>query len=196
MNRKVIMGCFLVGMILSGHTQEKGFPLRILVGNQATAVPYTSFWSNPIHPSFQIGTEFGYKNHRPNYLYQTVNTGYIYHGNLFQGAYLNTELGYDHLLGFGLNLKALLGIGYLHTFAVNEEYQFKNGRYFSRKDVGNSRVMPSLSLGMGFRTNSDNYTSPEVMLLYQSWLEFPYSPGFSSLMSHTNLSLGLKFFIN
>jgi hypothetical protein len=31
-------------------------------------------------------------------------------------------------------------------------------------------------------------------VLYQSWLEYPYSPGFIPLMSHTSLQVGTKFY--
>jgi hypothetical protein len=108
---------------------------------------------------------------------------------------LNTELGYDYRMGFGLSLKALLGVGYLHTFSTEEEYQFEDGQYSGGKDVGNPRLMPSLTVGLGFRTNPKNPNSPEIMLLYRSWVEFPYSPGFIPVMSHTDLSIGLKFYI-
>lgn len=195
MNRK-IMGCLLLITVTFGYTQRQGFPVRVLVGNEATALPYSSFWSNPVHPSFQLGTEIRYNNHQFHYWYQTINAGFIYHENLYQGAYLNTELGYDYRLGFGLNLKGLVGVGYLHTFAANEEYQFEDGEYLNGKDSGNSRVMPSLSMGLGYRINRRESNPLELMLLYQSRLEFPYSPGFISLMPHTNLSMGVKFYIN
>lgn len=196
MKFKTIIGCLVFITAITSYGQDKGFPIRVLVGNEATAIPYSSFWSRPMHPTVQLGTEFRYNGNVYHYLYQTVNLGYMYHKELFQGAYLNTELGYDYRFGFGLSLKALFGVGYLHTFAVNEEYQFKDGQYTSGRDVGNSRVIPSLSAGLGFRTNKNKPNSPEIMLLYRSWVEFPYSPGFISLMSHIDLSLGIKFYIN
>ena len=196
MKFKIIIGWLALGMTLISHGQEKGFPIRLLVGNEATAVPYTSIWSRPVHPTFQLGTEFRYNSNPKHYLYQTINLGYMYHKNLFQGGYLNTELGYDYRLGLGLNLKALFGVGYLHTLTTNEEYQFEEGQYNKESDLGNSRIMPSLSVGLGFRTNMKKLNSPELILIYRSWVEFPYSPGFISLMSHTDLSIGMKIYIN
>lgn len=196
MKFKAIMGCLLLGMTFTTFGQEKGFPIRILSGSEATAIPFNKFWTRPFHPIVQLGTEFRYNTHNHHYLYQTVNVGYMYHEHLYQGAYLNSELGYDYRMVFGLSLKALFGVGYLHTFSTEEEYQFEDGQYSIGKDFGNSRVMPSLSIGLGFRTNSKNANSPEIMLLYRSWVEFPYSPGFISLMSHTDLSIGIKFYIH
>ncbi len=196
MKFKTIICCITLGIALSTYAQEKGFPIRILSGIEATAIPFNKFWSRPIHPTFQLGTEFRYNSNAHHYLYQTVNLGYIYHEHLFQGAYLNSELGYDYRLGIGLSIKALLGVGYLHTFSTEEEYRLEDGQYISRKDAGNARVMTSLSLGLGFRTSRKNHSSPEIMLLYKSWVEYPYSLGFISLMSHTDLSVGIKFYIN
>lgn len=196
MKFKTIMGCLALGTALTTFGQEKGFPIRILSGNEATAIPFNKFLSQPIHPKFQLGTEFRYNTNTHHYLYQTVNVGYMYHEHLFQGAYLNSELGYDYRLGFGLNLKALLGMGYLHTISTEEEYKYEDGQYSSKKDIGNARIMPSLSIGLGFRTNSKNINSPEIMLLYTSWIEYPYSPGFITIMSHSDLSIGIKFYVN
>jgi hypothetical protein len=33
-------------------------------------------------------------------------------------------------------------------------------------------------------------------MLYQSWVECPYSPGFIPLMTNIDLMIGMKFFIN
>jgi len=38
--------------------------------------------------------------------------------------------------------------------------------------------------------------SPKIFMRYQSWAEYPYSPDFIPVMTHINLHLGAKFFIN
>jgi hypothetical protein len=174
---RLVIG-FLIFMPANAQT-----PLRISVFNEATAMPFTRFVSVPVHPGLQIGTEFNYKNKKHHHLYQTLKAGYI-----------NTEFGYDYKFGFGLNLKTALGVGYMHTFTTQQEYRLINGHYEQKPDKGNSRVMPSFSLGLGFRLKKGN-TSPELFTNYQTWLEYPYSPGFIPLMAHTNLHVGFKFFI-
>jgi hypothetical protein len=175
--------------------QGRAIPFRFSVGNEATAIPYTKFISLPVHPSFQAGTEFQYKNSSHHYLYQTVNIGYIFHNHLYQGIYVSSEIGYDYKFAFGLNFKALFGLGYLHTFTTQQEYRFKNGEFVKGADRGNARLMPSLSIGAGYRFDKDADNSPEIFLLYQSWIEYPYSPGFIPVMTHICLQLGVKFFI-
>lgn len=118
----------------------------------------------------------------------------MFHQKLFQGIYGNVELGLDFKTGFGLNVKSKLGLGYLRTFSTRQEYQFEDGHYSSKRDRGNSRIMPSITLGLGYNIRHKDPYSPEIFVLYQTWLEYPYSPGFIPLMSHTNLMLGTKFY--
>lgn len=172
---------------------QKYFPLTIALGNEATAIPYTNIFTTPLHPTLQVGTEFLYKKDIHYRFYQTANLGYIFHNYLYQGYYLNSEVGYDYLFSFGLVLKGLFGLGFLHTFATQEEYQFKDGEYVSGPDWGNVRLMPVLSIGMGYQIAKDKPHSPEIFMLYKSWIEYPYSPGFIPVMTHIILEVGVKF---
>ena len=176
------------------HYARAQTPVVVSVFNESTTVPFTTFLNEPIHPGIQVGTEFDWKENKHLRLYPILNIGYMFHNNLFQGLYANAELGVDFRTGFGLNLKSRIGLGYLHTFTTQQEYQFENGRYISKRDKGNPRVMPSLTLGLGYELGNSDAKSPEIFLLYQSWIEYPYSPGFIPLMSHTNLHLGTKFY--
>lgn len=179
---------------LTSYAQDSTLPFRIMVGNEATAIPFTQVFTTPVHPAIQIGTEFDWRESDHFRLYPAVNIGYMFHKRLFQGIYLNGELGLDFKTNFGLNLKSALGLGYLRTFTTQQEFQFEDGRYKSDSDRGNSRIMPSLTVGLGYRLEPSDYQSTELFILYQSWLEYPYSPGFIPLMSHTNLQIGSKFY--
>jgi hypothetical protein len=55
--------------------------------------------------------------------------------------------------------------------------------------------MTMLSVGVGYLLKKNNPTSPEIFLLYKSWIEYPYSPGFIPMMSHINLEIGCKFYL-
>jgi hypothetical protein len=196
MKRKNLKQCllillFLPGFSISGYTQQ---PVTLSVFNESTAIPYATFFNTPVHPGVQIGTEFGWKEGKHFRLYPSVNIGYMFHQKLFQGLYANAEIGLDFKTAFGLNLKSKIGLGYLHTFTTQQEYQFGNGKYSNGPDGGNPRIMPSFTLGLGYDLQPKSSSSPEIFVLYQSWLEFPYSPGFIPLMSHTNFHIGTKFY--
>lgn len=185
---------FILSLILIPGIVRGQQPLTVSVFNEATTIPFTTFINSPIHPALQVGTEFEWKRTKHFRFYPVVNIGYMFHQNLFQGCYANAELGIDFKASFGLNLKSKLGLGYLRTFTTRQEYQYKNGVYRSEIDRGNSRLMPSLTLGLGYDLHRNDPSSPEVFMLYQSWLEYPYSPGFIPLMSHTSFHLGGKFY--
>lgn len=184
----------ITAMVLLSNSIKGQQSITVSVFNEATAIPFTTLLNKPIHPGFQIGTELEWKEGNHFRLYPAINLGYMYHQKLFQGIYANLEIGFDYKTSFGLNLKSKLGAGYLHTFATQQEFQLNDGHYTSRRDKGNSRFMPSLSLGIGYDVRRNDPYSPEIFMLYQAWIEYPYSPGFIPLMSHTNVHFGAKFF--
>jgi hypothetical protein len=193
MLQRILTVGLLIPIMLFGQT--KSIPINISVFNEATAVPFTRFFSTPVHPGIQVGTEFNYKVKNHGRLFQTANLSYFYHNYLNQGIGITTELGYEYRFTFGLAFEGLLGIGYLHTFATTEEFVLKNGQYEKEPDIGNSRLYPTLSLDVGYYFRPSDKTSPKIFLRYQSWAEYPYSPGFIPLMTHINLHLGVKFFL-
>ena len=189
----LIMLLNIIPAILLG--QIKAFPITLSLYNESTALPFTRFFTTPIHPGIQVGTEFNYKVKNHSRLFQTVNATYFYHQHLTQGIGLNTELGYEYRFNLGLSFSSLFGVGYLHSFVVSDEYILKNGEYIKKKDRGNARFCPSLSLELGYYFKTKNNTHPKLFARYQSWVEYPYSPGFIPIMTHINFHVGTKFFI-
>jgi hypothetical protein len=192
MIKYILIIAMLIPLMLFGLT--KPVPINISVFNEATAVPFTRFFTTPVHPGIQVGTEFNYKIKEHGRLFQTANLSYFYHNYLNQGIGITTELGYEYRFTFGLAFEGLLGVGYLHTFATTEEFVFNDGQYEKKTDIGNSRLYPTLSLDIGYYFRP-GITSPKIFLRYQAWAEYPYSPGFIPLMTHINLHIGIKFFI-
>ena len=182
--KKYLMLIGIHSCLLGAISAQRSVPVKFSIFSESTSIPFTDFLNTPIHPGFQIGTEFAWKESKLFRLYPAVNLGYMFHRKLFQGIFLNVELGVDLKLGPALTLKGNLGAGYLHTFATRQEYQLKDGQYISEADRGNARFIPSIAVGMGYKLNPRIPSSPELFFLYQSWLEFPYSPGFIPVMSH------------
>lgn len=193
MKRFLAISIFNIPTILFG--QEKSIPINLSLYNEATAIPFTRFFTTPIHPGIQLGTEFNYKMKEHSRLFQTANICYFYHNYLAQGIGLNTELGYEYRLNSGLALAGLLGVGYMHTFATTEEFSFSNGQYEKETDKGNARLYPSLSIDIGYYLKKKEKNSPKIFIRYQSWVEYPYSPDFIPIMTHINLHIGAKIFI-
>lgn len=194
MNRLLIILILFVPKVLLG--QGKTIPINISIFNESTAIPFTKLITTPIHPGIQLGTEFNYKVKEHYRFFQTANISYFYHNYLAQGIGLNTELGYEYRLKFGLSISGLLGVGYKHTFGTAEEFTFVNGQYIRKTDKGNARIYPSISLDVGYYIKKQEKFSPKIFIRYQSWAEYPYSPDFIPIMTHINFHIGAKFFIN
>ncbi|HRG23056.1 MAG TPA: hypothetical protein PLL23_01640 [Chitinophagaceae bacterium] len=184
---------FLVASFISS-AQKRSKPFIFSIFNEATAIPFNKVVTTPFHPGLEAGSGFSYTERKHKHLFQTFILGYVYHQNLYHGFYFKTQLNYDVKLNFGLNLKAVTGIGYLHTFSTQREYVFEDGGFESGYDKGNSRFMFSLGTGLGYRIRKRDPYSPELFVMYQGWVEYPFSPGFIPLMTHTNLQLGAKVF--
>lgn len=193
MKSKILTIIALLPLLTCG--QNKVIPLNISLFNEATAIPFTKFVTMPFHPGIQIGTEFNYKVKEHSRLFQTANISYFYHNHLNQGIGINSEIGYEYRINFGLAFSGLLGIGYMHTFATTEEFTFSDGQYEKKPDKGNPRFFPSLSLDIGYYIFKEKQNSPKIFIRYQSWAEYPYSPGFIPVMTHINLHAGIKIFI-
>jgi hypothetical protein len=195
-----IMHRFLFTIVLLLFTfnsvaQTEKIPINLSIFNESTSIPFTRFFTTPIHPGIQVGTELNYHATDRNRLFQTLNLSYFYHGHLNQGIALHTELGYERRLPNGLSFSGLLGVGYMRTYAVSEEFVFENDQYIQKADTGNSRFFPSLSVDTGYYLKKQEKDSPRIFIRYQAWAEYPYSPDFIPIMSHVNLHVGVKFFI-
>lgn len=186
--------CLLIFFSVDKVLAQRAF--EIAVFNESTSVPFSGVALRPLHPGVQIGTDIPWHESKNHKTYISLNLRYIFHKNLFRALSINLELGYDFKANFGMNLKTSVGVGYMHSFNVNKEYLFKNGRYTENKDRGNSRFVPSFSYGLGYRFKPDTFHSNEIFAKQQYWLEMPYSPGFIPLMSHANTMLGGKFFVD
>lgn len=169
-------------------------PITITVQSEATAIPFSKFFSRPVHPGIQFGSEANYSRHNTSRFYQTISLGYIFHRHLFKGLYIHTALGYDYGFPSGINLKAQIGMGYMHSFKTDKEYKFHQGEYKVARDKGNSRFIFSVAPGLGYRFQKNNTYSPEIFTMYKGWLEYPFSPGFIPVMTHISQELGASFY--
>ncbi len=193
MNRFVTLIFFITPLITFG--QNKEIPINVSFFNESTAIPFTRFFTTPVHPGIQLGSEFDYRKKDHSRLFQTANISYFYHNYLAQGIALNTELAYEYQWKPGIAITGLLGIGYMHTFATTEEFTFSDGRYEKKADKGNARLFPSFSIDIGYYIKKSERNSPKIFIRYQSWAEYPYSPDFIPVMTHISLHAGVKFYL-
>jgi len=169
-------------------------PVSIALLNESTAIPFTRLITTPVHPGIQVGTEADLNQYAHSRVFIALHIGYFYHKSFAQAIYVKPSLGfeYNHASGFGIS--GSLGLGYLHTFTTQDEYKLIEGEYTRRADAGNARMMPSLALSLNYRLKPGEVTSPKIFFTYESWVEYPFSPGFIPVMTHLTTQLGVQFF--
>lgn len=75
---------------------------------------------------------------------------------------------------------------------TQEVYEFGDGNYTSICNSLMSKFQATLSLGAGYRIFPENDGSPEVFLLYQAGVIYPFSADFIPVMAQANVHLGVK----
>lgn len=185
---------FSILLVFSFYFGVAQHPLIVSVFNEATAIPFTTLLTTPVHPGLQLGTEFNYRQTERRRTFQTAQASYFYHKHLVHGISLTSEIAHEIRFRNGLALQGMFGLGYTHTFATQPEFIHTPDGYKRRTDRGNARFSPSISLQAGYYFNS-TASSPKLFLQYQAWIEYPYSPGFIPVMTHINLHIGYRFFI-
>lgn len=191
--KSILKLTILCNITYSVEAQNLKYPVIISLFNEATAIPFTKFITIPIHPGLRVGTEFKLKDGKLIKLYQTTNLGYYYHQHLAQSIFIGTETAIEVKLK-GWKSAVKIGVAYLHVFRTAQSYKLINEEYVPAPDWGNPRIMPSLSIQTGYFFNSKPLPL-EIFIEYQSWMEYPYSPGFIPLMTHINLHVGCKFYL-
>ncbi|VXA94863.1 conserved exported hypothetical protein [Flavobacterium sp. 9AF] len=186
---------FCTFSVLHGQDKKNSFPITLSIFNESTVMPFTSFFTLPIHSGFQFSTELNYNKILRNRLFQTFGTSYYYHQYLNQSVTVFTELGYEFRTNLGIETSFLLGIGYMRSFRTSTEYEFDNGSYKKSRNLGVGRFVPSFSLETGYYIFPKNAISSKVFLKYQTWIEYPFSPNFIEIMPHQNVHIGVKFYI-
>jgi len=193
MIRPLLLYCIFVLCSLPVFSQ-RSTPVSIALINESTAIPYTRFITTPIHPGIQVGTASVLKQYTHTCVFVSLHIGYYYHKSFSQGIYLKPSLGFEYNHSSGIGIAGSLGLGYLHTFTTQEEYKLVDGAYVKRTDAGNARIMPSLALSLNYRLKPGEPASPNVFFTYESWIEYPFSPGFIPAMTHLTTQLGIQFY--
>ncbi|WP_128546770.1 hypothetical protein [Larkinella soli] len=173
--------------------QKPGPALSLAVFNQGVAVPYTRLFTKPLHPGVQIDLEWTYGRGRHSRVLQSAGIGYYFHRHLAHGLYAGTALGYEYRTGSGLSASARLGLGYLRTLSAETTYTLVDGTYRPGRNAGTGHLMPSVSVDAGWYLRPKDPASARLFLRYQSWIEYPFAPGFIPFLSHVNLMAGLTF---
>jgi hypothetical protein len=194
MNRSYFLILLVVpGLATAQETSD--YPITVAVFNQGVSYPYSQVITRPIHPGVMVETSHFFRSGTHSWGWNAT-VGYYFHRHFAHGFFLQGNLLYRYQTSNGIYGQFLLGTGYLHVFRAADEYKFRNGRYIKNTDLGNGRITPSLGMELGYKIKRNESLSSAAFIRYQTWIQYPFSPGFIPLLSHTNLHLGYTFYPN
>ncbi len=194
---RILYTALLLLMVSSVVAQDKKFPVSISLFNNGTSLPgqgYIGVFSKTIHPGLNIGTYHLYRKQKKSELFQTVKLGYFYHRHAQHGLQLYSELGYRYLTSAGIYGEALLGAGYLHSFADVQQFKWENGSYVKKANWGRPQFMGTVSLAAGYDFQK-NKLPLRAFLQYQFWLQAPFVNKYVPLLPNSALHLGVIYFL-
>lgn len=187
---------FILLCACAGHAQDKSLPLSLSVFNNGTALPgqgYLGVFSKTPHPGVCIGTAHNWRSNKKSAIFQTLRLGYFYHRHAQQGIQLYSELGYRLRLPASFYTEALIGAGYLHSFAGVAQFTWKDGTYVKKTNLGRPQVMSSISLAAGYDLGKATGRPLRLFVAYQFWLQAPFVNKYVPLLPNTSLHIGAVY---
>ena len=198
MNRPFIIFLSIITFIANANAQpdsvkaKKPLPLVIAMGTHTLSFPwYNKPLTYRFNPALMVGTEFTHKQTKHFRFYQPVGLGYFQHEFMESGVFINTDLGFSYLTGFGLHVDLLLGGGYLHSFSRRELFEVRNGEYEKVTDWGRPSAMFSLALALGYQFDSNRRPIFSPFIQYRWFAQTPYAQELPAL-THLLLTVGVR----
>jgi hypothetical protein len=183
---------FVFGVKAQDSTKYR--KLSLAVFDNVSALPHQGFGSvfrSPIHPGLVVGTEFSLRQRTKSEWYQTMKLGYFYHAHVQHAAQLYSETGYRYTHTSGLGAYIQLGAGYVHSFADQEVYVWKDGVYKKKSLYGRAQFMLTLSPGIHYDFSKKGKTPLSVFFTYQPWFQFPYVKKYITILPNASFQLGV-----
>jgi len=173
---------------------KEPLPLVVSVGTHTLSFPW---YNKPLtyryNPGFLIGTEFTHKKRQHFRFYQPVTLGFFQHEYIESGLFVNTDLGFSYVTGFGLHADFLLGAGYMHAFSRRKLFELKDGEYREATDWGRPAFMFSLAGALGYQFKSNRRLSFSPFIQYRWFGQTPFAEG-TPVMTHLLLTVGTKIY--
>jgi len=151
-----------------------------------------------INPGINIGTEFVLKQKPKGQRILTANLGLYYHKRIHYGIFLSSEFGYRYQSPIGIDLEALVGLGYLHTFWASKTYQRNDdGTYAEKKTFGRPHIAPSASIGLAYDFSRKADVPIALFTKYQLFVETPFAAANGiPVLPHTTFHIGARIYLN
>jgi hypothetical protein len=191
-----LFGNFLGLMLLvlnchhSAVGQRKFTHVTLETGNAASSFPLLGVPEifAKYHPYSAMGLRMSWKEKKRHAWEQSIKLVYLYHRFVHHNIPLYTATSYRYDLGKNFNLRAQLGIGYLHSIPATERFELNaQGEYIKIRSLGRAQGMVQFSLGAGYEINNQY----ELHLNYGVIGQMPFVKSYVPLLPYNTLQAGV-----
>ncbi|MEO0338125.1 MAG: hypothetical protein AAF242_02820 [Bacteroidota bacterium] len=162
-------------------------PLKISILDESISLPNTWFLDYSFNPAIMVGTEITLKSNPKNAFFLSGDLGFYHHKGIQSALVFNLGLGYRQEIG-RLYASLRLGPGYSHIFTASQIYEYENGEYVEKGDLGRPTFSPFIALEVGYALSS-KAQRPELFLTMIESVDIN-----AVTFPHQFVGLGLKFY--
>src|SRR4051812_18719640 len=148
----------------------------------AWSVNAAYFGEMVLHPGAIVGAERALTHGARRYglathgLFAEADVGSYWHARNSAAFFVLPQLGYRLVFPHGFRLEALVGAGYLRTFADGTVYEVSGaGQVRTVDDAGHPALMVSAQLGIGWDFTVDDHGPLSVFVRFGSFGQYPYN---------------------
>lgn len=172
---------------------DREYHLSATIFDEHIAVPFEVRKDAPTHLGGTLAFEMSRKRESSYQFTHIFQTGYYYHKNFNQVAFLAWKPKFELRFANSFNIHTIIGIGYAHSFPVRQNYQLEDGGYIKKTNWGKPHAMPSIGFGAG--VNLDKLINMPITVFgrYEAFSLAPYAlKGKVPITINTMLSFGIK----
>ena len=149
--------------------------------------------SSILHPGFNLGAEFLWKNKGNNQLLYNAKLGYFYHRNSQYAIQLFGELGYRRWMAAKhLGVESRLAVGYLHSIPDLQVFKIDdNGNYKDGKGIGRPQAMLALSISPSYTFSPSGDHPLRIFVEYQFMVQTPFVKNYVTILPYNLFHLGV-----
>lgn len=184
------------------NTSAPAITLTAAVFNASSLLPGAGnllVTATPIHPGFNLGAEFLWREGGHHRWIQTAKLGYFYHRYSQYAVQLYTEFGYRRHFGGTQQfaLEARLGGGYLHAISDLDQFETSvEGNYEKKHTLGRPQAMFGLALGPQYTFEITKGIPLRLYIDYQFFMQTPFVKKYVPMLPYTALHIGCGLPLN
>ncbi|MEX0273093.1 MAG: hypothetical protein AB3N16_01810 [Flavobacteriaceae bacterium] len=178
-------------------TGKRSKAIGISVFNEHVALPFSEPDNSPAHLGATVSYEWSRSRSGMYQFTHIFQGGYYFHEDFNQAFFITWKPKFELRFAGIIDIHAIPGVGYAHSFPTQATYRLKNGKYQQRAHWGKPHFMPSLGFGGGLHLENWLDVPITTFVRYETFSLAPYAPKAAiPLTLHTMLSFGVVYSFN